>query len=97
MQHWHIYQRWNRRLFREMHAAYKTGRMEKDPAEFWYEGELGFFDNYIIPLTKKMKECQSFGVSSDEYSNYVVTNHAEWESRGKEVVDMYVQEAQSMV
>jgi hypothetical protein len=38
--------------------------MKADPSTFWYQGELGFFDNYIIPLAKKLKECNVFGVSS---------------------------------
>lgn len=37
-------------------------------------GELGFFDNYVIPLAKKLKECGVFGVSSDEYLNYALEN-----------------------
>ena len=41
--------------------------MNSDPASFWYQGEIGFFDNYIIPLAKKLKDCGVFGVSSDEY------------------------------
>ena len=40
-----------------MYKAYKEGRGEKDPAEFWYQGEIGFFDYYIIPLAKKLKDC----------------------------------------
>jgi hypothetical protein len=52
MQHWHVYVKWNRRLFEEMHLAYKQGRMGVDPATFWYQGELGFYDNYVIPLAK---------------------------------------------
>ena len=51
MQHWHIYRKWNERLFKEMTDAYRNGRMGKDPAEFWYQGELGFFDNYIVSST----------------------------------------------
>ena len=47
MQHWHIYRKWNERLFREMTKAFKEGRSEKNPAEFWYDGELGFFDFYM--------------------------------------------------
>jgi hypothetical protein len=31
-----------------MYTAFKSGRMDKSPAEFWYKGELGFFDNYIV-------------------------------------------------
>ena len=51
MQHWHIYRKWNARLFEEMHAAFLAGRMGKSPEEFWYKGELGFFDNYVIPVS----------------------------------------------
>lgn len=87
MQHWHVYQKWNRCLFRELYAAYKAGRMGKDPSTFWYQGEIGFFDNYIIPLAKKLKNCGVFGVSSDEYLNYAVQNRAEWEERGQDLVN----------
>ena len=86
MQHWHVYRKWNRRLFREMYTAYQEGRMGANPAEFWYKGEIGFFDNYIIPLAKKLKDCNVFGVSSDECLNYAVSNRAEWIERGQDIV-----------
>ena len=89
MQHWHIYQKWNERLFAEMMSAYQAGRMGVDPCENWYQGELGFFDNYIIPLANKLKECGVFGVSSDEYLNYALENRREWASKGEEVVEKY--------
>jgi hypothetical protein len=38
MQHWHIYRKWNARLFEEMFRAYLEGRSTKDPTEFWYKG-----------------------------------------------------------
>ena len=86
MQHWHIFRKWNERLFMEMYTAYKQGRSEKDPSEFWYKGEMGFFDFYIIPLAKKLSDCGVFGVSSDEYLGYAQKNREEWENRGQEVV-----------
>jgi 3'5'-cyclic nucleotide phosphodiesterase len=86
MQHWHVYQKWNKRLFLEMTKAYRDGRMGSDPACFWYEGELGFFDNYVLPLAKKLKECGVFGVSSDEFLNYAEQNRSEWAERGQEIV-----------
>jgi class 3 adenylate cyclase len=86
MQHWHIYQKWNERLFAEMTVAYQSGRMDDNPADKWYQGELGFFDNYIIPLAKKLKECGVFGVSSDEYLNYALENRREWSTKGEEAV-----------
>jgi hypothetical protein len=87
MQHWHVYRKWNERLFTELYLAFKAGRMGMDPSVFWYKGELGFFDNYIIPLAKKLKECNVFGVSSDEYLNYALQNRAEWEQCGEEVIE----------
>jgi hypothetical protein len=86
MQHWHIYREWNENLFREMYLAYKQGRAEKDPSEFWYKGEMGFFDFYIIPLAKKLADCGVFGVSSFEYLNYAEVNRQEWEKKGQQIV-----------
>ena len=58
MQHWHVYTKWNERLFHEMYLAYMNGRAEKDPSIGWYKGELWFYDNYIIPLAKKLENCE---------------------------------------
>jgi hypothetical protein len=86
MQHWNVYQKWNKCLFDEMLAAYQAGRADKDPAAGWYEGELWFFDNYIIPLAHKLKECGVFGVSCDEFLDYALDNRVEWESKGRAIV-----------
>jgi len=91
MQHWHVYTKWNERLFQEMYEAYQTGRWDKDPSAGWYEGEIGFLDNYVIPLAKKLKNCGVFGVASDEYLNYAQQNRREWEARGKEIVATFVE------
>jgi hypothetical protein len=90
MQHWHIYSKWNERFFIEQYTAYHDGRVEKDPSESWYEGEISFFDYYIIPLAKKLSECGVFGVSSDEYLNYALLNRNEWEKKGRSVVADYM-------
>lgn len=90
MQHWHVYQRWNERLFEEMYSAYQVKRGDKDPSIDWYKGELWFFDNYVIPLAKKLKECQVFGVSSDECLNYALENRKEWEMKGKDIIQSFV-------
>jgi class 3 adenylate cyclase len=94
MQHWHIYRKWNARLFEELYRAFVEGRSETDPSKFWYRGEMGFFDFYIIPLAKKLKNCGVFGVSSDEYLNYAIKNRQEWEDRGLEVVAGLVEDIQ---
>ncbi len=86
MQHWHVYTKWNERLFNEMYLAYMEGRSDTDPSQVWYIGEIMFFDNYVIPLAMKLKECGVFGVSSDEYLNYAIANRHEWAAKGEEVV-----------
>ena len=75
-----------------MYTAYKNGRSEKDPSEGWYGGELWFFDNYVIPLAKKLKECGVFGVSSDECLNYAMENREEWERKGRSIVEAMVEQ-----
>ena len=89
MQHWHVYTKWNERLFEEMYKAHKDGRWEQDPTLNWYQGEIGFLTNYVIPLAKKLKECGVFGVSSDEYLNYATENLREWKDKGQELVDTF--------
>jgi class 3 adenylate cyclase len=91
MQHWHIYRKWNIRLFAELYRAYVEGRSDTDPSENWYKGEIGFFDFYIIPLAKKLKDCGVFGVSSKEYLTYAQQNRREWEARGQAIVAEMVQ------
>ena len=39
MQHWHIYRKWNECFFEENMKAYRAGRSDKDPTDYWYEGE----------------------------------------------------------
>eukprot|EP00543_Licmophora_paradoxa_P015368 CAMPEP_0202462318 /NCGR_PEP_ID=MMETSP1360-20130828/53502_1 /ASSEMBLY_ACC=CAM_ASM_000848 /TAXON_ID=515479 /ORGANISM="Licmophora paradoxa, Strain CCMP2313" /LENGTH=286 /DNA_ID=CAMNT_0049084739 /DNA_START=186 /DNA_END=1046 /DNA_ORIENTATION=+ len=90
MQHWHIYTKWNEKLYQEMREAYKNERSEKDPAEKWYENELAFFDFYIIPLARKLQECGVFGVSSDEYLGFALENRNEWEMKGRQVTEAMV-------
>ena len=93
MQHWNVYTKWNARLFKEMYKAYLDGRSgAKDPSEFWAKGEIGFFDFYIIPLAKKLKECGVFGVSSDEYLQYAISNRNEWEEKGEAMTRRIMEE-----
>ncbi len=95
MQHWHVYRKWNKCLFDEMYTAYENGRSDKNPAISWYEGELWFFDNYIIPLATKLRECEVFGVSCDEFLNFANENRKEWAVKGQDIVMQMVQDAQA--
>ncbi|CAJ1957210.1 unnamed protein product [Cylindrotheca closterium] len=90
MQHWKVYTKWNECLFCEMYEAFQAGRSEKDPSEGWYKGELWFFDNYVIPLAKKLEECRVFGVASDECLNYALENRKEWAVKGEAMLEQMI-------
>jgi hypothetical protein len=92
MQHWHVYQKWNKLLFVEMYGAYKVGRADKDPSEGWYQGELWFFDNYVIPLAEKLKMCEVFGVGYDQLLEIATENRKEWATKGETIVQTWVKE-----
>lgn len=71
-----------------MYKAYLEGRAEKDPGENWYQGEMNFFDFYIISLANKLKQCwRVFGISQSEFLNYTKSNRMEWEVKGKDLVE----------
>lgn len=93
MQHFTINVKWNSLLFQETYKAYLARRTDSDPSEGWYQGELWFFDNYVIPLAKKLQECGVFGVSGDEYLNYAIENRREWEAKGEHIVRMIVEKS----
>ena len=85
MQHWLTFVKWNERLYRELWAAYRAGRAENDPTIGWYEGQIGFYDGYIIPLATKLKECGVFGTAGDEYLGNALRNKQEWIEKGREI------------
>jgi hypothetical protein len=92
MQRWHVYQRWNKRLFMEMYAAYKAGRAVKNPLDGWFVGELWFFDNYVLPLAKKLGECEVFGVDCDQLLEYATQNRMKWQNKGADIVKTWKEE-----
>lgn len=95
MQHWLTYQRFNRRLFEERYLAWITGHSPKEPSQGWYKGELWFFDNYIIPLAKKLHKCGVFGVSYYEMVAFAEENRLEWEQKGQDIVPVMLHDCQA--
>ena len=87
IQHWHIYRKWNDLLFEEAYQAYSAGRSKTDPSEYWYDGEISFFDTTVIPIAQKIKDCGVFcSSSSDEFLKYALNNKKEWMVKGQALV-----------
>ena len=61
------------------------------------EREIWFYDNYVIPLAKKLKDCGVLGVSSDEYLTYAENNRNEWEEKGEDIVKSMVEKYRVMM
>ena len=93
-QHWSIYRQWNGRLFLEGYQAFRQGRADTNPADNWYEGEIGFFDHYIIPLCKKLRDCGVFGPTGDENLNYATSNRNMWAREGEAIVAQMLKDAE---
>jgi class 3 adenylate cyclase len=94
MQRWHVYRKWNERLFLEMHAAYKGGRSDKNPVDGFYKGELWFFDNWVIPLASKLMEYGVMGIASDECLNQARQNREKWEIEGEGLCKLMLEKAE---
>jgi hypothetical protein len=70
-----------------MYFAYIDGRSDQDPSDKWYQGELNFFDGYLIPLAQKLKDCwRVFGISQSEFFQYATSNRLEWSLKGHQVL-----------
>jgi hypothetical protein len=77
----------------EQYNAYQEGHSKTNPVDGWYDGEMWFFDRYIIPLAKKLRVCGVFGVSCDEFLDYAIDNCSEWEKTGRELISEWEKEA----
>ena len=87
MQHWHIFRQWNQNLFLESYKAYQGGRAGgKNPAEGWFESEIGFFKFYVIPLAERVKQSRACGHLGEELYQYACNNVQEWEKKQKEII-----------
>lgn len=96
MQHWLVYRKWNEMLFMELYKAYSEGRFQSDPSSFWYDGEIGFFDNYIIPLAGKFAEGGAFELPGDQMLSYACQNREEWKEKGQDLVKMMAEHAKDI-
>ena len=94
MQHWNTYEKRRRRYFNETMKAKAVVSMddEADPSTTWYEKELAFFDEFVIPLLEKIKMSGVFGSSCEEMFEYALSNRQTWESKGADLVERWKQE-----
>ncbi len=70
-------------------AAYQSGHAPKNPADYWYQGELTFFDEVILPLANRIRESGFFGDDVEEFVTSATSNRQEWKLKGKDMIAEY--------
>lgn len=73
-----------------MTAAYRARRASFDPSGTWYDGEIGFFEHYIIPLAEKLNKSGVFGSGGKSYIQCARENQQQWKEKGKEAVRVMI-------
>jgi hypothetical protein len=48
----------------------------------------------VIPLAKKLRDFGVFGLSSDEFLTYAISNRDEWEAKGHRVVSQMLKKVE---
>mmetsp|Transcript_21569 Transcript_21569/g.53327 ORF Transcript_21569/g.53327 Transcript_21569/m.53327 type:complete len:1140 (+) Transcript_21569:1556-4975(+) len=86
MQHWGLYQKWNRKLYDEMSVAFENGRGRKNPREFWYKGEQAFYNDIVIPVATLLSQQKAFHKAGRGMLQNAEENLQEWRDSGKEVL-----------
>lgn len=85
MQKWEIYREWNQCLFAEMYRAFLEGRADKDQCESWFQRELWFFDNWVLPWAQNLRDSGVFTSISEHLIEQARSNRKQWELEGKRI------------
>jgi hypothetical protein len=96
MQPWIVYEKWCFKHLEERYASFKQGQSQEDPSVSWYNNELEYFDNCIIPLAMELKDCEAFVVSNDDYLNHALKNRQLLAKEGLHMVPVFVTKLQGM-
>lgn len=94
IQHFPVFEKWNKLLFEEAYGTYKSETNEsyilrRDPSVSWYEKELESFDDRIC-LVKELRDSGVFNKLADVYLNAAIANRRVWEQKGKPIVEEYL-------
>lgn len=95
MQHWHVYLKFTELLFKERFLAWKNGRTDRDPSVRWVESELGFFDQYVIPLAEKLNGAGVFGAAGIQYLESARENRQELARKGEQLAQKFRERSQA--
>lgn len=82
MQSWEVFMKWNTKLYDELWSAKLKGR-GPDVSANWFNGQMGFFDHYILPLAKRLEQSGVFGKSGEIFARNLEKNRTRWLEEGE--------------
>lgn len=85
VQHWDNFKKWSQALLLECTEAGKEVWIV--PKSFWQKTQLEYFDQVMVPLTKKMEQTGVLGFMGTEFSSYANQNREELASTAAGAVE----------
>lgn len=82
MQDWPVFLKWNKNLYDELWAA-KIADRGFDPSKNWFNGQISFLDNYVIPLSTRIYESGVFGAEGKSFMKNAIKNKEKWIEEGQ--------------
>lgn len=98
LQHYPVFVKWNKLLFKEVYGRYKLeaekddNKTKEDPSVGWYVRELESFDERLH-LIRRLRESGVFNKLTDVYLNTTIANRRQWERKGKPIVKEYISDS----
>lgn len=85
--------RWNEAFYEECKVNYDTGRGDFDPRAGWYEGQIGFMENYIAPLAERCERLvPRDGPGRVELRGGVMEILKRWRAEGEEWTERMIED-----
>lgn len=95
-QDWNVYLLWSRNLYNELWAAHIAGRGPHVTSN-WYDGQVGFYDSYILPLTQRLSASGLFGVFGNTFYENALALRSRWLQEGRSFCDSMQTHARSNI
>uniref|UniRef100_A0A7S1BMB6 Phosphodiesterase n=1 Tax=Corethron hystrix TaxID=216773 RepID=A0A7S1BMB6_9STRA len=87
MQDWKNFLKWNYRLYKELMNCHRQGFMH-NPSQHWSQGEIGFFEGYVIPLATRTEFC--FRNAPLKLVKLANNNLRRWRIQGDAVTKLFI-------
>jgi len=88
MQGWENFIKWNYRLYKEFMDCYKKNLIS-EPSGTWAAGQIGFINNYILPLAERTEKCCGLAANLN-LVELAKQNRLRWENEGQFITDVFI-------